>query len=236
MKKIIQVLIIAILFIFPALPALAEEGVVSSYSESVAEGSGNIQAIAEAVVSSFGAFASSTITVTSNGGYVVAIAFAQISNYGHSTLGITIGGTEGGTDATIDTSADVQTINGNKAQVDVTATGSELTVVAIASANDQHQQVLQLQPIPVTNPFFGYTFGKCDVERYVHFALQLKDNITSIDDIAKYNMDILANRNSKNEIEFIEHYVKPEYIRFRAEGNGNTTNRNVSLCTLPRQT
>jgi len=232
MKRIIQILIIMMLLI---CPALAEEGTVSSYSESVVEGSGTIQATAVAVVNAFGAFVSSTITVTANGGSVVAIAFAQVYNYGHSTLGITVGGAEGGTDATIDTSVGVQTVNGNVAQVDAGATGNELTVMAIASANDPLQPIIQ--PVQVQErAFYGYTFGKCDVQRYKHFWLQLKDDNPENDARARYNMELIAERLSNGWgeqaiTEMEERYnISDKYPPDMLNGNSV---KNGNWCTMP---
>lgn len=53
-------------------------------------------------------------------------------------------------------------------------------------------------PIPVVQPvaqersFYGYTFGKCDVQRYKHFWLQLRNNNTEDDARALMHMDIIA--------------------------------------------
>lgn len=234
MKKIIQILIIVMLLI---CPALAEEGTVSSYSESVVEGSGTIQATAEAVVNAFGAFASSTITVTANGGSAVAIAFAQVYNYGHSTTGVTVGGAEGGTDATIDTSVVVQTVNENAAQVDAGVTGNEITVMAIASANDPLPPIIQPVQVQVQKrAFYGYTFGKCDVQRYKHFWLQLKDNNTENDARAKYNMELIAERLSNGwgdqaitEMEG-RYNISDRYPSDQLNGNGV---KNGNWCTMP---
>ena len=216
-------------------PVLGEDGTVSSYSESVVEGNGNIRATATAIVNAFGAFASSTITITSNGGSVIAIAFAQVYNYGHSVLGITVGGTENSVESTADSSVRVQTINGNSAQVNVGATGNEITVMAIASANDPIQPIVK--PVVKQLGFFGYTFGKCDVQRYKHFWLQLRNNNTEDDARALYWMQIIAGENTNypnGELAmqaFEERYnitngMPPD------ETNGNGI-ENGKWCTLP---
>lgn len=236
MKKIIQTLMVIMLLVYPVLADNDNDGTVSSYSESVVEGSGTIQATAEAFVNAFGAFASSTITVTANGGSVVAIAFAQVYNYGHGTLGITAGGAEDGADATIDTSVNVQTVNGNTAHVDVGTSGNEVNVMAVASSKDT---LPIIQPVQVQKrSFYGYTFGKCDVQRYKHFWLQLRDNNTDNNYRARYNMELIAERTSNRFgeyaiTEFEERYnISDKYPSDMLNGNGI---KNGNWCTMPNK-
>ena len=100
----------------------------------------------------------------------------------------------------------------------------------------QSQPIIQPVPVQEERAFYGYTFGKCDVQRYKHFWLQLKDNNTENDARARYNMELIAERLSNGWgdqaiTEMEERYnISDRYPSDLLNGNGV---KNGNWCTMP---
>ena len=94
-----------------------------------------------------------------------------------------------------------------------------------------------IEPVKKEQGFFGYTFGKCDVQRYKHFWLQLRNDNVEDDERALYWMQIIAGENTN--------YPNGELAMQAFEKQYNITNNvppdevnsngieNGKWCTLP---
>jgi len=117
------------------------------------------------------------------------------------------------------------------------ASGSVYALAWADDASNYLSNLLQPQPQPVVQPvqernFYGFTFGKCDVQRYKHFWLQLRDNSTENDVRARYWMEVIAwdsGERSPGDFEEkwdISNKIPPNGL----DGNGD---KNGKWCKLP---
>ena len=94
-----------------------------------------------------------------------------------------------------------------------------------------------IEPVKKEQGFFGYTFGKCDVQRYKHFWLQLKNNNTEDDARALYWMQIIAGENTNYPNGELAMQVFEERYNITNSMPPNETNgngiENGKWCTLP---
>lgn len=96
-----------------------------------------------------------------------------------------------------------------------------------------------VQPVVEERAFFGFTFGKCDVQRYKHFWLQLRNDNSADDNRALYWMQIIAGANTNypggeqamqvfEEKYNITSATAPDWL----DGNGD---KNGKWCRMPEK-